>query len=285
MPLTEADLSASSIDDGSLTPNDTPPASLDPNDRSNAPRSPKPQLVLFDPRSGQQETIDLSSASSVLTLDDYKKLNKRTTERGMISGLIGGGVVTYLVKRFMPKTPSRNALSLTFLFSSAFISFSTSRALLVSEILKIRMKARQQALANGDLPDAGGDGMSGFGGGVGGSPQSDPMFSSGSSPFGSGSGTGDSPNDLSSPENQNRATRTQIPRRFPPPTRQNVPQGGAERDPEFGERERQIRDELARLGRAPERKRWAKGKGLEGEVEEENEMRDPYALPGLPRNQ
>ncbi|KAK8869986.1 hypothetical protein IAR55_000556 [Kwoniella newhampshirensis] len=283
MPLSDADLSAAPIDDGSLTPNDTPTTPFDPNDRSIAPRSPKPQLVLFDPRSGKSETIDLSSASSVLSLEDYKKLNRRTTERGMISGLVGGGVLTYLVKRFFPKTPSRNALSLTFLFSSAFISYSTSRALLVSEILKIRAKARQQALTNGDLPD------------LGDTPRSDPIFdSSSASPFGNintntssnmSSRVGDSPIDSPSPENRNRMNG-QIPRRFPTPPlgpRQGQGQG---QNPDSGERDRMIRDDLARLGQSvPERKRWAKGKGLEGEVEEENEMRDPYSLPGLPRNQ
>lgn len=42
-------------------------------------------------------------------------------------------------------------------------------------------------------------------------------------------------------------------------------------------------DDLASLGKAKARTRWAKGKGLEGEVEEENEMRDTFFRPGVPR--
>ncbi|OCF35295.1 hypothetical protein I316_02841 [Kwoniella heveanensis BCC8398] len=332
MPLREADLSATPIDDGSLTPLDTAPTSSSfpssrgPNDydpsaspspsRGSGPRpmSPQPKLVLFDPRSGQQETIDLGgSASSIMTLEDYKRLNRRTTERGMITGLIGGGVLTYLVKRFMPKsrTPSRNALSLTFLFSSAFISYSTSRGLLISEILRIRAQARQKALENGELP--GGDNA----------PPSDSMFGDipGSGDdnvtgfgrgFGNGttSGSGTSPRDLRSPEQE---SRRDSPSGFTAPGyRRNddrdtsgtggypgvAPTRNANSIPISRQGSGVVRDELSRLGQsqagvgagggasiggAPQRTRWAKGRGLEGEVEEEGEMRDPYAAPGQPR--
>ncbi|OCF72087.1 hypothetical protein I204_07351 [Kwoniella mangroviensis CBS 8886] len=264
MPLREADISATPIDDvGSLTPMEgsSRPPNPNPNDRSNQPRSPQPKLVLFDPRSGQQETIELgsNSASSIMTLEDYKRLNRRTTERGMITGLVGGGVLTYLVKRFMPKTPSRNALSLTFLFSSAFISYSTSRGLLISEILKVRAQARAKALANGEIQDN--------------APPSDPMFS-GVDTFG-----GNSPRDLRSPEGE---ARDQSTGRYVPPG-YNSDGAGAGAGPTRGN----VMDELARLGRLPtpqpQRTRFPKGRGLEGEVEEENEMRDPYATPGQPR--
>ncbi|WVF72409.1 hypothetical protein IAT40_007224 [Kwoniella sp. CBS 6097] len=351
MPLREADLSATPIDDGSLAPLDTAPSSSSssssflssrgPNDYANPtaspsaaapgsqangqangprPMSPQPKLVLFDPRSGQQETIDLGgSASSIMTLDDYKRLSRRTTERGIITGLIGGGLLTYLVKRFMPKTrtPSRNALSLTFIFSSSFISFSTSRGLLVSEILKIRAQARQKAIDNGELP--GGDNA----------PPSDSMFGdtssgsgaeSGSGVFGSadngnngfgrgfrntsGSGTGTSPRDLRSPENE---SRRDSPSAYTPPGYRRsddrdvtgagpgvAPTPGANSMPSSrqGMSGGNVRDEISRLGQgqggasignAPQRTRWAKGRGLEGEVEEEGEMRDPYAAPGQPR--
>ncbi|WWC61359.1 uncharacterized protein I303_103940 [Kwoniella dejecticola CBS 10117] len=298
MPLREADLSATPIDDGSLTPlesssaNDRP---RDPNDRSNQPRSPQPKLVLFDPRSGEQETIELGSASSILTLEDYKRLNRRTTERGMITGLLGGGVLTYLVRRFMPKTPSRNALSLTFLFSSAFISFSTSRALLVSEILRIRAQARANALSNGDMTL--GDNA----------PPSDPMFSgsglggvigNGSDTSGGtnpsnrsygGSGNaydhGTSPRDLRSPESESRSQSSSS---YTPPGYNTNSDLQRERDnSRMYDRDSNVRDELAKLGKLPQipqgRTRFPKGRGLEGEVEEENEMRDPYATPGQPR--
>ncbi|WVW83366.1 hypothetical protein I302_105385 [Kwoniella bestiolae CBS 10118] len=257
MPLREADISATPIDDGSLTPLEGSSRSPTPKDRSNQPRSPQPKLVLFDPRSGQQETIELGSASSILTLEDYKRLNRRTTERGMITGLVGGGVLTYLVKRFMPRTPSRNALSLTFLFSSAFISYSTSRALLISEILRVRAQARSNALANGEIPDN--------------APPSDPMFSgSGSDAFG---GNGISPRDLRSPEGE---ARNESSGRYVPPGYNTNQEGGMRGN---------VRDELAKLGgKVPQqRTRYPKGRGLEGEVEEENEMRDPYATPGQPR--
>jgi hypothetical protein len=49
------------------------------------------------------------------------------------------------------------------------------------------------------------------------------------------------------------------------------------------ERERGITSELANLGRKKDRTRWAKGKGLSGEVEEEVEMRDTFFRPGTPR--
>ncbi|WVQ98525.1 hypothetical protein IAU59_005651 [Kwoniella sp. CBS 9459] len=347
MPLREADLSATPIDDGSLTPLDTAassfPSSSGPNEfaspnaspssssisdnnnnnnRTNGPRpmSPQPKLVLFDPRSGQQETIDLGgSASSIMTLEDYKRLSRRTTERGMITGLLGGGLLTYLVKRFMPKTrtPSRNALSLTFLFSSAFISFSTSRGLLVSEILRVRAQARQKAMENGELPsgdnappsdsmfgDTSSSGLSssfGGGGGEGGG------FGRG---FGNTTGTGTSPRDLRSPENE---SRRESPSGFTPPgyrrndDRDNAgstagsrpgvaptPSANSIPTSRQGMPGGNVRDEMSRavgqqpgagatIGSVPQRTRWAKGRGLEGEVEEENEMRDPYAAPGQPR--
>ncbi|WOO81503.1 uncharacterized protein LOC62_03G005026 [Vanrija pseudolonga] len=45
-----------------------------------------------------------------------------------------------------------------------------------------------------------------------------------------------------------------------------------------------LREELLGLGKQPrERTRWAKGRGLDGEVEEEAEMRDTYLRPGVPR--
>ncbi|WRT66936.1 uncharacterized protein IL334_003901 [Kwoniella shivajii] len=284
MPLREADMSATTIDDGSLTPlDDSAPGSRVQREGgrsgpSSTPRSPQPRLVLFDPRSGEQETIDLGSASSILTLDDYKRINRKTTERGMITGLVGGGVLTYLVRRFLPKTPSRNALSLTFIFSSAFISFSTSRALLVSEILRIRSQARANALANGDMSDN--------------APPSDPMFS-GADLFG-----GTSPGQLRSPEGE--ASRQSRGRYVPPGYNRNrnddeisaAAPGGPETitgrtqqqgQGQGGRMRGSVQDELNKIGQPPQRTRWAKGKGLEGEVEEENEMRDPYATAGQPR--
>ena len=42
-------------------------------------------------------------------------------------------------------------------------------------------------------------------------------------------------------------------------------------------------DDLASLGKAKARTRWAKGRGLEGEVEEESEMRDTFFRPGVQR--
>ncbi|WVO16955.1 hypothetical protein L204_104641 [Cryptococcus depauperatus] len=253
MVLQEIDASSASIDDGSPTPPNK--SKKDPNDPSYAPRSPK--LVLFNPRSGESETIDLSPASSVMTLEDYRRLNAKTTERGIFTGLFGGGLLTYLVNRFKPTPPSRNALVLTFLLSSSFISYSTSRALLVSSILQIRAKARAQAMANGEYRDSA-------------EPRSsDNLFDI--------TGMGDSPSSLASPEasgfghvNDNSGIQT-------------VDNGSKWGQPEPRGR---VIDELARSGtRPPERMRYSKGKGLEGDVEEESEMRDPYALPGLPRNQ
>nr|ODN83866.1 hypothetical protein L203_05266 [Cryptococcus depauperatus CBS 7841] len=269
MVLQEIDASSASIDDGSPTPPNK--SKKDPNDPSYAPRSPK--LVLFNPRSGESETIDLSPASSVMTLEDYRRLNAKTTERGIFTGLFGGGLLTYLVNRFKPTPPSRNALVLTFLckyyihhvddtidivaVSSSFISYSTSRALLVSSILQIRAKARAQAMANGEYRDSA-------------EPRSsDNLFDI--------TGMGDSPSSLASPEasgfsreNDNSGIQT-------------VDNGTKWGQPEPRGR---VIDELARSGtRPPERMRYSKGKGLEGDVEEESEMRDPYALPGLPRNQ
>lgn len=107
MPLSEADISATPIDDGkpqcslSSRPLTSPQGSFpptaqpkDPNDRSYAPRSPQPKLVLFNPRSGETETIDLGPSSSVMTLEDYRNLNRQTTRRGMLTGLIGGGLLS-----------------------------------------------------------------------------------------------------------------------------------------------------------------------------------------------
>ena len=54
---------------------------------------------------------------------------------------------------------------------------------------------------------------------------------------------------------------------------------GAQKD----ERERGMIAELANLGRKKDRTRWAKGKGLSGEVEEEVEMRETFFRPGTPR--
>jgi len=42
---------------------------------------------------------------------------------------------------------------------------------------------------------------------------------------------------------------------------------------------------LKTLGKKKDRTRWSKGKGLEGEVEEEGEMRDTWYRPGVPRRE
>lgn len=65
----------------------------------------------------------------------------------------------------------------------------------------------------------------------------------------------------------------------PPPETVGHRSLGAQTD----ERERGVTAELANLGRKKERTRWAKGKGLSGEVEEEPEMRDTFFRPGTPR--
>ncbi|KIR58575.1 hypothetical protein I314_05414 [Cryptococcus bacillisporus CA1873] len=265
MPLSEADISATPIDDGSFPPTTQP---KDPNDRSYAPRSPQPKLVLFNPRSGETETIDLGPASSVMTLEDYRNLNRQTTRRGMLTGLIGGGLLTYLVKRFKPTPPSRNGLALTFLLvSSSFISYSTSRALLLSYILQVRSKARSQALANGELQDPATPGSA------------DVTFDSFS--------TGDSPATLPSSESGSFDTpnpTSQLPGRWRPPHQQ-----GQQVNSNVGE-------ELARArqGSSPNRAQWSQGRRMDGGPRGEGEMmndpygspeqmRDPYAFTGSSR--
>ena len=44
-----------------------------------------------------------------------------------------------------------------------------------------------------------------------------------------------------------------------------------------------MRDELRNLGKDRRRTRWGKGIGLDGEVEEEPELRDTFFRPGVPR--
>ncbi|BEJ01005.1 hypothetical protein CcaverHIS631_0508620 [Cutaneotrichosporon cavernicola] len=46
----------------------------------------------------------------------------------------------------------------------------------------------------------------------------------------------------------------------------------------------QLARDLSNIGTPRERTRWTKGRGLEGEVEEEDELRDTYIRPGVPRN-
>lgn len=46
----------------------------------------------------------------------------------------------------------------------------------------------------------------------------------------------------------------------------------------------QLARDLSNVGRERQRTRWTKGRGLEGEVEEEDELRDTYLRPGVPRN-
>lgn len=46
----------------------------------------------------------------------------------------------------------------------------------------------------------------------------------------------------------------------------------------------QLARELSSIGAPRERTRWTKGRGLDGEVEEEAELRDTYLRPGVPRN-
>ncbi|WVR05004.1 hypothetical protein IAU60_002016 [Kwoniella sp. DSM 27419] len=302
MPLREADIAAPSIDDGSFDPTDqgapSTSTSTDPNSPRNRPMSPMPKLVLFDSRSGQQEVIELGSASSILTMEDYKRLNRRTTERGMFTGLLGGGLLTYALKRLVPKTRalSRNALTLTFIFSSAFISYSTSRGLLISEILKVRAQARAKAIANGDLPDGSGpdsfpDSTPGFGTSPSElrSPEREAQRGSPSPFTPPGYGRNDDRDRQASPGRESHAQGMPVP--VPGSASGSGPGAGQAQAqtqargqrPEGGYAGGNVRDELARLGQPRERTRWAKGKGLEGEVEEENEMRDPYATPGQPR--
>ncbi|OXG38616.1 hypothetical protein C359_00605 [Cryptococcus neoformans Bt120] len=255
MPLSEADISAAPIDDGSFTPATQP---RDPNDRSYAPRSPQPKLVLFNPRSGETETIDLGPASSVMTLEDYRNLNRQTTHRGMLTGLIGGGVLTYLVKRFKPTPPTRNGLALTFLLSSSFISYSTSRALLLSHILQIRAKARSQAMTNGELQDPATPGSA------------DVTFDSFS--------TGDTPATLPSSESSSFGTpnpKDQLPGRWRPAQQQGQQMNS------------NVREELARakLGNSPNRVDWSQGRRMDGGLRPEGEtMSDPYGSPDQMRD-
>jgi hypothetical protein len=46
-----------------------------------------------------------------------------------------------------------------------------------------------------------------------------------------------------------------------------------------------MKRELKNLGRERRRTRWGKGRGLDGEVEEEGEMRDTFFRPGVPRRE
>lgn len=64
-----------------------------------------------------------------------------------------------------------------------------------------------------------------------------------------------------------------------------VPAAPASAEPLSAEaaRKKEILAELERLGKAKDRTRWAKGRGLDGEVEEEPEMRDTFFRPGTPR--
>jgi hypothetical protein len=64
-----------------------------------------------------------------------------------------------------------------------------------------------------------------------------------------------------------------------------VPVGHMTLGAQTDERERGVTAELANLGRKKDRTRWAKGKGLSGEVEEEVEMRDTFFRPGTPRRE
>lgn len=47
--------------------------------------------------------------------------------------------------------------------------------------------------------------------------------------------------------------------------------------------EERMREELRNLGSDRRRTRWGKGRGLDGEVEEEVELRDTFFRPGVPR--
>lgn len=49
--------------------------------------------------------------------------------------------------------------------------------------------------------------------------------------------------------------------------------------------EEMVKDELRNLGRDRRRTRWGKGRGLDGEVEEEVELRDTFFRPGVPRRE
>ncbi|KAI9638509.1 uncharacterized protein MKK02DRAFT_42906 [Dioszegia hungarica] len=77
------------------------------------------------------------------------------------------------------------------------------------------------------------------------------------------------------------STRGDLDRYAPPPELVGHQTLGAKTD----ERERGVTAELASLGRKKDRTRWAKGRGLSGEVEEEEEMRDTFFRPGTPRRE
>lgn len=58
----------------------------------------------------------------------------------------------------------------------------------------------------------------------------------------------------------------------------------APRDEE-AERRRKLAEELSNLGKPRPRTMYTKGRGLEGEVEEQQEMVDPYMRSGVPRRE
>ncbi|KAJ9120437.1 hypothetical protein QFC24_005109 [Naganishia onofrii] len=96
---------------------------------------------------------DEKLASRTMTMDDYKKIHRRTTEMGSFAGFGLGGLFTYAVAKVVKPPPSRNILFLTFFSSATMLSMLTTHYLLSDSVNTIRRTQAEDRSASSAGPD------------------------------------------------------------------------------------------------------------------------------------
>ncbi|WVQ78078.1 hypothetical protein IAT38_000159 [Cryptococcus sp. DSM 104549] len=180
MPLSDADLAATNIDDGSFIsdPYDRPVAGANTNQPPGA--SSYSRYGMLSGRRPAQAPSDPNVEASLITIERLRQERLNSNIVGAFYGCLYGAAFVYVMGRpwghVVPQF-TRNQSTLMFLGTFAFSSTAFASRNLQKRMIELRKEDRQRAIDRGEIPD----------------PNSpDRLFDT--------SGVGDSPSGLASPE-------------------------------------------------------------------------------------